>query len=144
MVAAVSMKAEAIVAAIYRPRLQDASGPPGIEELYVEFLFATSKSVTHKTVITYRFILQFTQFTAIHICNSFCTTDAVSLLEGRHRTTMSGGGKPRVLVLGGAGMIGRNFVQFCVARDLCASIRVADKTMPEISYFRYSRRIAAL
>lgn len=45
--------------------------------------------------------------------------------------------KPRVLVLGGAGMIGRNFVAYCVERDLCSYIRVADKTMPEISYFRY-------
>lgn len=49
----------------------------------------------------------------------------------------AGGDKPRVLVLGGVGMIGRNFVQFCVDRDLCAGIRVADKTMPEISYFRW-------
>jgi nucleoside-diphosphate-sugar epimerase len=49
------------------------------------------------------------------------------------------GDKPRVLVLGGAGMIGRNFVKFCIDRDLCAGIRVADKTMPEISYFRWGR-----
>ncbi|KAL3667448.1 hypothetical protein V7S43_007670 [Phytophthora oleae] len=43
--------------------------------------------------------------------------------------------KPRVLVLGGAGMIGRNFVKYLVDRDLASSVRVADKTMPEISYF---------
>ncbi|RLN20518.1 hypothetical protein BBJ28_00004205 [Nothophytophthora sp. Chile5] len=47
-----------------------------------------------------------------------------------------GDARPRILVLGGAGVIGRNFVKFCVDRDLCAGIRVADKTMPEISYFR--------
>lgn len=45
--------------------------------------------------------------------------------------------KPRVLVLGGAGMIGRNFVKYLIDRDLVAAVRVADKTMPEISYFRY-------
>lgn len=50
--------------------------------------------------------------------------------------------KPRVLVLGGAGMIGRNFVAMCVARDLCAGIRVADKTMPEISYFSDAHKAA--
>ncbi|KAE9049142.1 hypothetical protein PR002_g36 [Phytophthora rubi] len=43
--------------------------------------------------------------------------------------------KPRVLVLGGAGMIGRNFVKYLIDRDLVAAVRVADKTMPEISYF---------
>ncbi|ETN18642.1 hypothetical protein PPTG_04180 [Phytophthora nicotianae INRA-310] len=43
--------------------------------------------------------------------------------------------KPRVLVLGGAGMIGRNFVKYLVDRDLVSAVRVADKTMPEISYF---------
>ncbi|KAL4110656.1 hypothetical protein PRIC1_002347 [Phytophthora ramorum] len=43
--------------------------------------------------------------------------------------------KPRVLVLGGAGMIGRNFVKYLVDRDLVSAVRVADKTMPAISYF---------
>lgn len=47
--------------------------------------------------------------------------------------------KPRVLVLGGAGMIGRNFVKYLVDRDLVSVVRVADKTMPEISYFRHGR-----
>ncbi|TYZ62495.1 hypothetical protein PybrP1_001997 [[Pythium] brassicae (nom. inval.)] len=50
--------------------------------------------------------------------------------------------KPRVLVLGGAGMIGRNFVKFCVDQDLAGSIRVADKTMPEIAYFSDIHRAA--
>ncbi|KAF0700956.1 Aste57867_8526 [Aphanomyces stellatus] len=43
---------------------------------------------------------------------------------------------PRILVLGGVGMIGRNFVKYCVDNELCSYIRVADKSMPEISYFR--------
>ncbi|CAH0516470.1 unnamed protein product [Peronospora belbahrii] len=43
--------------------------------------------------------------------------------------------KPHVLVLGGAGMIGRNFVKYLIDRDIVSSVRVADKTMPEISYF---------
>lgn len=50
--------------------------------------------------------------------------------------------KPRILVLGGAGMIGRNFVKLCVDYDLAASIRVADKTLPEIAYFSQSHRDA--
>lgn len=50
--------------------------------------------------------------------------------------------KPRILVLGGAGMIGRNFVQFCVDRDLVSYVRVADKTMPEIAYFSERHRAA--
>lgn len=51
-------------------------------------------------------------------------------------------GKPRILVLGGVGMIGRNFVKFCVDNDLCSYIRVADKTMPEIAYFSTSHKEA--
>lgn len=44
--------------------------------------------------------------------------------------------KPRILVLGGVGMIGRNFVKYCIDRNICSYIRVADKTMPEIAYLR--------
>lgn len=51
-------------------------------------------------------------------------------------------GKSRVLVLGGAGMIGRNFVKFCIDNDLCAAIRVVDKTMPEIAYFSTEHKAA--
>ncbi|OQR97639.1 hypothetical protein THRCLA_06897 [Thraustotheca clavata] len=42
--------------------------------------------------------------------------------------------KPSILVLGGLGMIGRNFVKYCVDQELCSYIRVADKSLPEISY----------
>lgn len=35
--------------------------------------------------------------------------------------------KPRVLVLGGVGFIGRNLVKYLVENDLCSYIRVCDK-----------------
>eukprot|EP00455_Lapot_gusevi_P022161 TRINITY_DN2308_c0_g1_i1.p1 TRINITY_DN2308_c0_g1~~TRINITY_DN2308_c0_g1_i1.p1 ORF type:complete len:373 (-),score=167.29 TRINITY_DN2308_c0_g1_i1:74-1192(-) len=38
-------------------------------------------------------------------------------------------GQARVLVLGGLGFIGRNFVKYCLDNNLCAKIRVADKSM---------------
>ncbi|CAK4074816.1 unnamed protein product [Aphanomyces euteiches] len=41
---------------------------------------------------------------------------------------------PRILILGGVGMIGRNFVKYCVDNALASYIRVADKSMPAISY----------
>lgn len=37
--------------------------------------------------------------------------------------------KPRVIVLGGNGFIGKNFVQYLVEKDLCSKIRVADKVL---------------
>jgi nucleoside-diphosphate-sugar epimerase len=40
--------------------------------------------------------------------------------------------KPRVLVLGGAGFIGRNLVQYLVQNDLTSKIRVADKALPAL------------
>mmetsp|Transcript_34698 Transcript_34698/g.97837 ORF Transcript_34698/g.97837 Transcript_34698/m.97837 type:complete len:369 (+) Transcript_34698:107-1213(+) len=42
--------------------------------------------------------------------------------------------KPRVLVLGGCGFIGRNLVCYLVKNDLCASIKVADKALPMTSW----------
>ncbi|KAK7497804.1 hypothetical protein BaRGS_00010938 [Batillaria attramentaria] len=42
--------------------------------------------------------------------------------------------KPRVLVLGGTGFIGRNFVHHLVAHDLAAKIRVADKVPPQMAW----------
>lgn len=44
--------------------------------------------------------------------------------------------KPRVLVLGGVGFLGRNFVHYLVKNELASSIRVADKRMSLMSYFR--------
>ena len=41
--------------------------------------------------------------------------------------------KARLLVLGGLGSIGRNFVKYCVDNNLCSFIRVVDKTMPMIA-----------
>jgi len=40
--------------------------------------------------------------------------------------------KPNVLVLGGLGFIGRNFVEFLVDNNLASKIRVADKGLPEL------------
>jgi dTDP-D-glucose 4,6-dehydratase len=37
--------------------------------------------------------------------------------------------KPRVLILGGAGFIGRNLVKYLVDNDLTSYIRVVDKTL---------------
>ena len=42
--------------------------------------------------------------------------------------------KPRVLVLGGCGFIGRNLVVYLVKNDLAASIKVADKSLPMTSW----------
>jgi len=41
--------------------------------------------------------------------------------------------KPRVLVLGGVGFIGRNFVQYLVENNLASKIRVADKMLPALA-----------
>jgi nucleoside-diphosphate-sugar epimerase len=42
--------------------------------------------------------------------------------------------KPNVLVLGGCGFIGRNFVQYLVDNKLAEIIRVCDKNLPATSY----------
>jgi len=41
--------------------------------------------------------------------------------------------KPRVLVLGGAGFIGRNLVQYLVEKDLASKVKVADKVLPALA-----------
>ena len=48
------------------------------------------------------------------------------------------GNKPRVLVLGGVGMIGRQLLRFLIENELCSSIRVADKVMPVMGYLHPS------
>jgi len=40
--------------------------------------------------------------------------------------------KPNVLILGGLGFIGRNFVEYLVDNNLAGKIRVADKGLPEL------------
>ncbi|EEZ97930.1 uncharacterized protein LOC659370 [Tribolium castaneum] len=42
--------------------------------------------------------------------------------------------KPRVLILGGCGFIGRNLVAFLVKNDLASAIRVADKVPPQVAW----------
>jgi len=39
--------------------------------------------------------------------------------------------KPRVLVLGAVGFIGRNFVTYLIENDLCSKVRVVDKVFPQ-------------
>jgi len=41
--------------------------------------------------------------------------------------------KPRVIILGGCGFVGRNLVQFLVEKDLTSKIRVADKVLPALA-----------
>jgi len=42
--------------------------------------------------------------------------------------------KPKVLILGGIGFIGRNLVKFLVDAKLCSFIRVADKVLPQTAF----------
>jgi len=41
--------------------------------------------------------------------------------------------KPRIIVLGGCGFIGRNLVQYLVEKDLASKVRVADKVLPALA-----------
>jgi nucleoside-diphosphate-sugar epimerase len=41
---------------------------------------------------------------------------------------------PSVLVLGGAGFIGRNLVVYLVENKLCGALRVADKALLQTAY----------
>lgn len=41
--------------------------------------------------------------------------------------------KPRVIVLGGCGFIGRNLVQYLAENGLVSKIRVADKLLPDLA-----------
>lgn len=42
--------------------------------------------------------------------------------------------KPNVLILGGVGFIGRNFVHYLLSNNLVNDIRVADKMLPQTAY----------
>eukprot|EP01098_Paradermamoeba_levis_P009561 TRINITY_DN39_c0_g1_i1.p1 TRINITY_DN39_c0_g1~~TRINITY_DN39_c0_g1_i1.p1 ORF type:complete len:407 (+),score=133.60 TRINITY_DN39_c0_g1_i1:127-1221(+) len=50
--------------------------------------------------------------------------------------------KPRVIVLGGVGFIGRNFVKYLVENNLCSKIRVVDKALPATAYFNKATEAA--
>ncbi len=50
--------------------------------------------------------------------------------------------KPNVLVLGGVGFIGRNFVKFLVDNNFAAKIRVVDKVLPAIAFLGPSHQEA--
>ncbi|XP_073952720.1 uncharacterized protein [Choristoneura fumiferana] len=42
--------------------------------------------------------------------------------------------KPRVVVLGGCGFIGRNLVEYLISNDLVSGIRAVDKTPPQLAF----------
>ncbi|XP_026727157.1 uncharacterized protein LOC113493393 [Trichoplusia ni] len=42
--------------------------------------------------------------------------------------------KPRVVVLGGCGFIGRNLVDYLISEDLVSGLRVVDKTPPQLAF----------
>jgi nucleoside-diphosphate-sugar epimerase len=48
--------------------------------------------------------------------------------------------KPRVIVLGGCGFVGRNLVEFLVKGDHCSKIRVADKVLPALAGLSESQK----
>ena len=51
-------------------------------------------------------------------------------------------GKPKVLVLGGVGFIGRNFVKYCVDNGLASKVRVVDKKLPATAYLSPDHKAA--
>ena len=42
--------------------------------------------------------------------------------------------KYRVLILGGVGMVGRNFLEYLLKLNICSYIRIADKQIPQIAF----------
>lgn len=50
--------------------------------------------------------------------------------------------KPNVLVLGGVGFIGRNFVKYLVDNNLAAKIRVVDKVLPSTAFLSAEHQAA--
>ncbi|XP_063226526.1 uncharacterized protein LOC134533146 [Bacillus rossius redtenbacheri] len=42
--------------------------------------------------------------------------------------------KPRVLILGGCGFIGRNLVDYLISNDLARAVRIVDKTPPQTAW----------
>lgn len=51
-------------------------------------------------------------------------------------------GKPNVIVLGGIGFVGRNFVQYLVENDLCDKIRVVDKVLRQTAHLSAKQEAA--
>jgi len=43
--------------------------------------------------------------------------------------------KPKVIILGGVGFIGRNLVKYLVDNNVCSKIRVVDKVLPSTAFF---------
>lgn len=53
-----------------------------------------------------------------------------------------GGQRPRVLILGGTGFIGRNLVAYLVNNDLVTKVRVADKVPPQMAWLNEKHKEA--
>jgi dTDP-D-glucose 4,6-dehydratase len=45
-------------------------------------------------------------------------------------------GKPKWLIAGGMGFIGRNFVKYLLDNNLASDIRIADKRMPFMAFLK--------
>ncbi len=45
--------------------------------------------------------------------------------------------KPKWLIAGGMGMIGRNLVKYLLDNNLASDIRIADKRAPFMAFLRY-------
>ncbi len=52
------------------------------------------------------------------------------------KASMSGKEKPRWLLVGGIGMIGRNLVKYLLDNNLASDIRIADKRAPMMASLR--------
>ncbi|KAK6617539.1 hypothetical protein RUM44_005127 [Polyplax serrata] len=50
--------------------------------------------------------------------------------------------KPRVIILGGCGFIGRNLVYYLITNDLVEHIRVVDKVPPQIAWLNSSHQLS--
>lgn len=48
---------------------------------------------------------------------------------------------PSVLILGGLGFIGRNFVEYLLSNNLVESIRVVDKLIPVTAYLNSKQKL---
>ena len=48
----------------------------------------------------------------------------------------SGSGKPKWLIAGGMGFIGRNLVKYLLDNNLASDIRIADKKMPFMAFLK--------
>jgi dTDP-D-glucose 4,6-dehydratase len=48
----------------------------------------------------------------------------------------AGAGRPKWLIAGGCGVVGRNFVKYLLDNNLAADLRVVDKKLPFMSFMK--------